>query len=263
MARRWRVGLASSPKLLGVVTAAVLIVALLVTGRLLNSGGGRPSAPPAGSGSANSQAPYRIGGRVECPPDWPVLAMSNPTSYPAGHPAKPPATAAPLACYQTAAKAGQRRLSARAAARRGAGGRWRLPDPDQPQVPGALPAGRRPARLRGALPGAAAHHAAWPAATNAVRGAVELPARGAARVHPGGVRGPRGLRRSPRHAAPRCPGDLRGDDRRSGQSAAVPERAPDRHPDRAQHPSRAGPLPRPPKGPAYCCAGPSRAPSCC
>src|SRR6266545_2908585 len=54
---------------------------------------------------ANSQAPYKISGKAECPPDWPVLAMSNHTSYPAGHPAKPPATAAAVACYQTAAKA--------------------------------------------------------------------------------------------------------------------------------------------------------------
>jgi hypothetical protein len=106
MARQWRVGLAASPKVLGVVTAAVLIVALLVTGRVLNSGGGPgPPAPTAGSGPAISQAPYRISGKVQCPPDWPVLAMSNHLSYPAGHPAKPSATAAAVACYQTAAKA--------------------------------------------------------------------------------------------------------------------------------------------------------------
>ncbi len=106
MARRWRMGLASSPKLLGVVTAAVLIIALLITGRWMNRGGGPgPSTPPAGSRPANSQAPYRIGGKVDCPPDWPVLAMSNQTSYPAGHPAKPPATAAAVACYQTTATA--------------------------------------------------------------------------------------------------------------------------------------------------------------
>jgi len=106
MARRWRMGLASSPKLLGVVTAAVLIVALLITGRWMNRGGGPgPSAPPAGSGPANSQAPYRIGGKVDCPLLWPVLAMSNHTSYPAGHPTRPPASATPVACYQTTARA--------------------------------------------------------------------------------------------------------------------------------------------------------------
>src|SRR6266540_520657 len=106
MARRWRVSLASSPKVLGVVTAAALIIALLITSRSLNGGGGPgPPAPTASRGPANSQAPYKISGKAECPPDWPVLAMSNHTSYPAGHPAKPPATAAAVACYQTAAKA--------------------------------------------------------------------------------------------------------------------------------------------------------------
>jgi hypothetical protein len=49
--------------------------------------------------------PYRIGGKPACPPAWPVLAMSNHTSYPAGHPTPPPAGATPVACYQTAAKA--------------------------------------------------------------------------------------------------------------------------------------------------------------
>lgn len=63
------------------------------------------SPSPAGSGPASSQAPYKVGGKAECPPDWPVLAMSNHTSYPAGHPAKPPAAATAVACYQTAAKA--------------------------------------------------------------------------------------------------------------------------------------------------------------
>src|SRR6266540_2706224 len=82
MARRWRVSLASSPKVLGVVTAAALIIALLITSRSLNGGGGPgPPAPTASRGPANSQAPYKISGKAECPPDWPVLAMSNHTSY--------------------------------------------------------------------------------------------------------------------------------------------------------------------------------------
>jgi hypothetical protein len=107
MARQWRVGLASSPKVVGVITAVVLITALLVTSRLLSSGDGPgPSATTTGRSSlANSQAPSRISGRAECPPDWPVLAMSNHLSYPAGHPTKPPTTASAVACYQTAAKA--------------------------------------------------------------------------------------------------------------------------------------------------------------
>jgi hypothetical protein len=106
MARQWRVDLATSPKALGVIAAAVLITALLVTGRVLNSDDGLGRSPRrSGSGSASTQSPSMVSGRAECPPDWPVLAMSNHLSYPAGHPAKPPATAAAVACYQTAATA--------------------------------------------------------------------------------------------------------------------------------------------------------------
>jgi hypothetical protein len=106
MAGRLRVGPAGSPKALGVVAAAVLIAALVLTGRWLHrDGGGGPPARPARSVTANTQAPYRIGGKVDCPPAWPVRAMSNHASYPAGHPARPPPDATPVACYQTAAQA--------------------------------------------------------------------------------------------------------------------------------------------------------------
>src|SRR6266545_4332509 len=148
MARRWRVSLASSPKVLGVVTAAALIIALLITSRSLNGGGGPgPPAPTASRGPANSQAPYKISGKAECPPDWPVLAMSNHTSYPAGQAASDRGRSRLL---PDSRQGHQRRLSARATARRDIGGRRRLPNPDQPQLPCKLPAGRRPARLRGA-----------------------------------------------------------------------------------------------------------------
>jgi hypothetical protein len=108
MAGRSRLGPASSLKALGVVAAAVLVVALVLTGRFLNPGSG--GHPPAGASSAqratiSSQAPYRIGGKVDCQPGWPVLATSDHASYPAGHPAQPPASATPVACYQTAAQA--------------------------------------------------------------------------------------------------------------------------------------------------------------
>lgn len=110
MARRWRAGLASRQKALGVATAAVLIAALLLTGRVLNDSSRSGRRPTAGSssmlaGTANAQAPYRSGGKVDCPLLWPVLAMSNHTSYPAGHPTRPPPSATPVACYQTAAQA--------------------------------------------------------------------------------------------------------------------------------------------------------------
>jgi hypothetical protein len=103
--RRW--GPASSPKTLGVVAAAVLLAALVLTGRVLGDGSGRPPASPSSARRAtiSSQAPYRIGGKLDCPPAWPVLATSNHASYPAGHPARPPPSATAVACYQTAAKA--------------------------------------------------------------------------------------------------------------------------------------------------------------
>src|SRR6266700_666698 len=176
---RWlrRVGLASSPKALGVLAAAVLIAALVLTGRVLNDSSRSGGRPPAGSssmlaGTANTQADFRIGGRVECPLLWPVLAMSDHTSYPDGHPTRPPPSATPVACYQTTASAAN------------AG-----------YAPAPLPAGRRPAWLRGPLPGAAAHRAARLAATAAVRRAGHLPARAGAAVPPGWVRGPTRLRR--------------------------------------------------------------------
>jgi hypothetical protein len=111
MARQLRLGPASSTKTLGVVAAAMLVAVLVVTGRALNPSSGRSPAPrSARSATASSQAPYRIGsdrlaGAVDCPSAWPVLAMSDHASYPAGHPARPPAGATAVACYQTAAQA--------------------------------------------------------------------------------------------------------------------------------------------------------------
>jgi hypothetical protein len=93
MARRLRVGPASSPKTLGVVAAAVLVVVLVVTGRALNPGSVVPPAvsSSAHSATASSHAPYRLGGAVDCPSAWPVLAMSNHASYP-GRPPRPAAS---------------------------------------------------------------------------------------------------------------------------------------------------------------------------
>jgi hypothetical protein len=107
MAPRFRVRPASGPRMLAGLTATALVAGLVLTGLLLPGGSTerRPAASPTQTDSINTQAPYRLGGRIECPPAWPVLAMSNHRSYPAGHPAKPPATAAAVACYQTTAKA--------------------------------------------------------------------------------------------------------------------------------------------------------------
>jgi hypothetical protein len=91
-----------------VVAATVLLASLVLTGRTFHYGRGG-GVPAAGSSSARPaasvQAPYRIGGRVVCPALWPVVAMSDHASYPAGHPARPPAGATPVACYQTTAEA--------------------------------------------------------------------------------------------------------------------------------------------------------------
>jgi hypothetical protein len=103
MPRRLRLGRASGLQALGVAAAAVLILALVVTGRSLRGDGTRPSAPPARP--AATDAPYRIGGRVTCPLAHPVLATADGRSYPPGHPARPPRNADPVACYGTAAQA--------------------------------------------------------------------------------------------------------------------------------------------------------------
>jgi hypothetical protein len=105
MAPRFRFRPTSSPRMLGGLAATVLVAALALTGLVLSRGSGlRPTASPMGT-PISTQTPYRLGGSVECPPAWPVLAMSDHTSYPAGHPAKPPATVTAVACYQTTAKA--------------------------------------------------------------------------------------------------------------------------------------------------------------
>jgi hypothetical protein len=101
-----RLRAAGSRQALGVVAATVLLAALVLTGRLLDGdGGSSPPRLPARAVAASPQAPNRVGGKVDCPRAWPVLAMSNHASYPAGHPARPPADAKPVACYQTLAQA--------------------------------------------------------------------------------------------------------------------------------------------------------------
>jgi hypothetical protein len=101
--RRLRSGRSGGSALLGVVAAAVLVVALVVVGRSVSGHATRPSARPASTAAA--AAPYRIGGRVVCPLALPVLATSDGRSYPPGHPARPPRDADPLAYYDTVAQA--------------------------------------------------------------------------------------------------------------------------------------------------------------
>ena len=99
MPGRLRLGKPKSPTVLGVVTATVLVVGLVVTGRLLSVPGAGTSVQPAPT--AAIAAPYRIGDRVVCPLGHPVLATTGGRSYPPGHPTQPPPDARPVACYGT------------------------------------------------------------------------------------------------------------------------------------------------------------------
>jgi hypothetical protein len=97
------------PTVLGVLAAALLITALVITGRWQDLAG-RPPSPAAGP-TAAADAPYRLNDGYRCPLRRPVLAMADGHSYPPGHPARPPPHARPVACYQTpeeAAAAGYR-----------------------------------------------------------------------------------------------------------------------------------------------------------
>ena len=78
-------------------------LALVVTGRVLSVSDPPSSVrPPA---TAPAPVPYRVGDRLACPHTKPVLAASDGRSYPLGHPARPPASAGPVACYATVAEA--------------------------------------------------------------------------------------------------------------------------------------------------------------
>jgi hypothetical protein len=93
----------SDLRLLGVVAGVLLVLALVVTGRVLSGPGLRSPVPP--TGTAPVPAPYRVGDRLACPHIRPVLATSDGRSYPLGHPTLPPRAARPVACYATVAEA--------------------------------------------------------------------------------------------------------------------------------------------------------------
>jgi hypothetical protein len=71
-------------KLLGAAVAVLLAAALVVTGRVLDLDGGagrRPATTGATRITVSTRAPTRVGGKAECPPDWPVLATFDHLSY--------------------------------------------------------------------------------------------------------------------------------------------------------------------------------------
>jgi hypothetical protein len=98
----WGLRSGSRPRLLGALAGVALLVALVVTGRLLSGPGLRPPADPP---TATASAPYRAGERPACPHAVPVLATADGRYHPPGHPTPPPRDAAAVACYGTAAAA--------------------------------------------------------------------------------------------------------------------------------------------------------------
>jgi hypothetical protein len=97
---RLRFGPVRAPTALGVLVAGVLITALVVAGRwqhqALSQPAAQPPAPPA-----TAAASVRIGPTWACPLGAPIPVFADHRSYPPGHPAAPPRTIRPAACYQT------------------------------------------------------------------------------------------------------------------------------------------------------------------
>jgi hypothetical protein len=99
-APRLRLGSVRTPTLLGVLVAGALLSALLVAGRWQDRAPEQPAARPTAA-----QAPVSLGPTWTCPLGAPVAGFADRRSYPPGHPAAPPPTVRPVACYQTAAQA--------------------------------------------------------------------------------------------------------------------------------------------------------------
>jgi hypothetical protein len=95
---RLRLGRVRGPTMLGMLAAALLITALVVTGRWQDRAG-RPPSPSAGP-TAAADAPYRLDDGYGCPLGRPVLTMADGRSHPPGHPARPQAARA-VGCYLT------------------------------------------------------------------------------------------------------------------------------------------------------------------
>jgi hypothetical protein len=100
---RLRLGPARAPSVVGVLVAGVLITALVVTGRSQHLAPDRPPAAPAAA--AADTTPVSLGAIWACPLLAPVPAFADHHSYPPGHPAAPPSSIRPAACYPTTVQA--------------------------------------------------------------------------------------------------------------------------------------------------------------
>jgi len=99
---RLHIGPVRAPTVLGVLAAGVLITALVVAGRWQQQPPRQPAAQPPASAAAT---PVSLGPTWACPLGAPVPVFADRRSYPPGHPAAPPRTIRPVACYQTTAQA--------------------------------------------------------------------------------------------------------------------------------------------------------------
>ena len=101
---RLRLGPARAPVVAGVLAAGLLVTALVVTGRSQHLAPDRPPAQPATATAADT-TPVSLGAIWACPLVAPVPAFADHHSFPPGHPAAPPRSLRPAACFPTTARA--------------------------------------------------------------------------------------------------------------------------------------------------------------
>ena len=101
-APRLHIGPIRAPTVLGVLAAGVLITALVITGRWQQQAPSQPAAQPPAPAATT---PVSLGPTWACPLAAPVPGFADHRSYPPGHPAAPPRTVRPVACYQSTLQA--------------------------------------------------------------------------------------------------------------------------------------------------------------